>query len=130
MLWSAEANTVHPTLGWHLLRPITSDEQAQLRADFEAMITDEFWEIGASGRRYPREFVLEVLYERYCTDKEYVDEWQADGFEVRRLAPDVFLLTYTLLQGKRATRRATIWENSTGRWRATFHQGTVIQDKE
>jgi hypothetical protein len=98
------------------------------RADFEAMITDDFWEIGASGRRYSRGFVLDVLEERYRTD--YEDLWRADGFECRRLGPHTYLMTYTLVQGKRATRRSTIWENATGQWKALYHQGTVIQDRD
>ena len=31
------------------------------RADFEAMTDGGFWEVGASGRRYSRDHVLEVL---------------------------------------------------------------------
>jgi hypothetical protein len=35
------------------------------RADFEAMTAPDFWETGASGRRYSRAHVLDVLEERY-----------------------------------------------------------------
>ncbi len=34
------------------------------RRDYEAMIDPDFWEVGASGRRYSREFVLETLENR------------------------------------------------------------------
>lgn len=34
------------------------------RSDFAAMTAEDFWEVGASGRRYDREFVLDVLDER------------------------------------------------------------------
>ena len=34
------------------------------RWDYEAMTDPEFWEVGASGRRYSREFVLETLENR------------------------------------------------------------------
>ncbi|MBO3745500.1 hypothetical protein J5X84_05410 [Streptosporangiaceae bacterium NEAU-GS5] len=97
------------------------------RADFESMITDDFWEVGASGQCYSRAFVLDVLDERYS--KDYEEDWQADDFAVRLLGPGVYLLTYRLLQGKkRLTRRMTIWDNSTGLWKARYHQGTIIQD--
>ena len=35
------------------------------RADFEAMVAPEFREIGASGNRYSKEFVLHTLEERH-----------------------------------------------------------------
>jgi hypothetical protein len=31
------------------------------RQDFEAMTVAEFWEVGASGRRYSRQYVLDTL---------------------------------------------------------------------
>jgi len=38
----------------------------------------------------------------------------------------VYFLTYTLLQGERKTRRATIWQNTPVGWKIVFHQGTVV----
>jgi hypothetical protein len=94
------------------------------RDAFEAMTTDDFWEVGASGRRYDRETVWAVLEKRYAGDE--VDEWETSGFALRQLAADVYLLTYTLRQGDRVTRRATVWERGAGRWRIVYHQGTVV----
>jgi hypothetical protein len=48
------------------------------RADFEGMIEQDFWEIGASGRRYSRQCVLDVLDARYSSPAE--DEWQTVTF--------------------------------------------------
>lgn len=95
------------------------------RSDFEAMITDDYWEVGASGKRYSRLFVLEVLEERHRHPRD--DDWATQDIHCRRLGKSVYLLTYTLWQGQRQTRRSTIWENSTGAWRALFHQGTLVQ---
>ena len=39
-------------------------ELGTARSHFEAMTTDDFWEVGASGRAYSREYVLEILEER------------------------------------------------------------------
>jgi hypothetical protein len=39
-------------------------ERGTTRRDFEAMVDPGFWEVGASGRRYGREYVLDVLEER------------------------------------------------------------------
>jgi hypothetical protein len=58
-----------------------------------------------------------------------VDVWGADEFACRRLAQDVYLLTYTLVQGQdRRTRRSTIWQLSAAGWQAVYHQGTIIED--
>jgi hypothetical protein len=96
------------------------------RVDFENMTVLDFWEIGASGRRYSREFVLDVLEKRHSAPHH--DEWQTSEFHCRRLCKDVFLLTYTLVQDTRKTRRATIWQRIRGEWKIVFHQGTVVQD--
>lgn len=96
------------------------------RADFERMMADGFWEIGASGRRYSREFVLQGLERRSSVPHE--DIWEASDFLCRALAADVFLLTYTLLQNhKRLTRRVTIWQKTSDGWKIVYHQGTEVQ---
>lgn len=96
------------------------------RADYLRMTTDDFWEIGASGQRYSREHVLDVLGQRRMQPVDEPD-WETRDFHCRELAPDVYLLTYTLRQGERLTRRATIWRREAGEWKIVFHQGTVMQ---
>ncbi len=72
------------------------------RRDYEAMTDTEFWEVRASGRRYSREFVL-----------------------------DKYLITYTLHQGNRGTRRATLWRRTAAGWTVLYHQGTMVEpDKQ
>ena len=57
-------------------------ELGTTRSHFEAMTTEDFWEVGASGHAYSREYVLDVLEERYQhTD---VDEWETSDFYCRR----------------------------------------------
>lgn len=97
------------------------------RKDFETMTALDFWETGASGRRYRRSAVLDELERRYAAGT-YHDEWEAQEFYCRKLAENVYLLTYTLFQGKRKTRRATIWERAPEAWKIVYHQGTVVQD--
>lgn len=100
-------------------------ELGDTRADFAAQMAEGFWEIGASGQRYSRDYVLDVLEERRRHPHE--DEWEASGFHCQALAEHLFLLTYTLRQGERVTRRSTIWRREGDAWRIVFHQGTVVQ---
>jgi hypothetical protein len=44
------------------------------------------------------------------------------------VAPGNYLLTYTLRQPGRVTRRATLWRRTGGGWQAIYHQGTVVQE--
>ncbi len=95
-------------------------------AALQKMTVDDFWETGASGRRYAREFVFDVLAKRMARPQP--DEWQISDLYCRKLAEDVFLLTYTLLQDNtRLTRRSTIWQRATNGWKIVYHQGTVVQ---
>lgn len=98
-------------------------ELGTARTDFEAMTAPDFWEVGASGLRYDREYVWSVLDER---DRHAEDPWQTSDFWCARLGPDCYLLTYTLAQGPRVTRRSTVWEHRDGRWLIRYHQGTLV----
>jgi hypothetical protein len=95
------------------------------RAALENMTVDDFWETGASGRRYAREFVFDVLAQRMARPEP--DVWKTSEFHCRKLAEGVYLLTYTLLQDQaRLTRRATIWQRAADGWKIVYHQGTVV----
>lgn len=100
------------------------------RADFERMTTEDFWEVGASGRRYSRNFVLNELERRFSAP--HLDVWKTQGFHCQCLGEAVYLVTYTLIQEldskkARVTRRATIWRHTQDGWKAVFHQGTVVE---
>lgn len=101
-------------------------EPGDTRAEFAAQMAEGFWEIGASGQRYSRDYVLDVLEERRSHPHE--DDWETSDFHCQALAEQVFLLTYTLRQRERVTRRSTIWRREGDAWRIVFHQGTVVQE--
>jgi hypothetical protein len=102
-------------------------ENGVTRDDFDKMMVDDFWEVGASGRRYSRAFVLDELERRHAAP--HTDAWETSDFRCRRLAADVYLLTYTLLQDKvRLTRRSTIWRRTADGWKIVYHQGTIVKD--
>ena len=100
-------------------------ELGATREHYEAMTDPEFWEVGASGRRYSREHVVSTLIVRYS--QPYEERWVKDDFYCQRLAPDLYLLTYTLTEGPRITRRTTLWRQTPGGWKIVYHQGTVVE---
>ena len=100
-------------------------ELGTARRDFENMTEPEFWEVGASGRRYSRQYVLDTLETRYQTP--YEDLWETSDFHCLEIAPETFLLTYTPHQGARITRRSTIWRRRGGSWKIVYHQGTIVE---
>jgi hypothetical protein len=95
------------------------------RQDYEAMTDPQFWEVGASGRRYSREFVLEALENRAPNPDEAA--WLTRDFQCREIAAGNYLITYTLHQGKRVTRRATLWRRTAAGWKILYHQGTIVE---
>lgn len=97
------------------------------RAAFEAMTDAHFWEVGASGRRYSRAYMLDFLEKRHA--KTAHASWEASDFFCEEIAPDNYLLTYNLFLDGRHTRRATLWRRSIEGWQCVYHQGTVIEDK-
>ena len=100
-------------------------ELGATRRDYENMTDPEFWEVGASGRRYSREFVLDTLASRAPDPEE--SKWLTRDFQCREIAADNYLITYTLFQGPRVTRRATLWRRTAGGWQVLYHQGTLVE---
>ena len=99
------------------------------RADFEKVTATDYWEASASGRRYSREFILSELEKHPPVDAASVG-WQSHDHAVRKLGSDTYLMTYTLRQLERITRRATIWQKTSEGWRILYHQGTVVSAEE
>jgi hypothetical protein len=115
------------------LRPLEpifhTPEFGSTPADFAARMAPDYWEVGASGRRYSRDFVLDML------DQEppilaATARWRTSGHALRALGPDTYLLTYNLTQGKRLTRRSTLWQRTPTSWQILFHQGTIVSSNE
>lgn len=94
------------------------------RPDFEKRMAPDYWEVGASGRLYSREFILDFLAKSPPVDATSAG-WQSSDHTLRQLGSHTYLLTYTLLQGERLTRRSTIWQKTNEGWRILYHQGTI-----
>jgi hypothetical protein len=99
------------------------------RAHFDSLLVSDYFEVGASGRVYDRDLVLDIVVDRYERDDPGVLN-EVEDFRVREIAPDTFIATYTLHQpdghASRVTRRSTVWTNASGRWQAVYHQGTIV----
>lgn len=93
--------------------------------EFERSTSPDFWEVGASGHRYSRDIILGMQQREALVDADAAG-WKASDFGLRQLGPSCFLLTYTLDQSGRLTRRATIWERTADGWRIVYHQGTIV----
>ena len=95
----------------------------------ERVAAPEYWEVGASGRRYNRAFIMKLLAEKAPVDAAEAG-WVCSEFGLSQLGAAAYLLTYTLDQAGRITRRVTIWEKAVDGWRILYHQGTVVTGED
>ena len=96
------------------------------RDDFERMIAESFWEIGASGRRYDRQDVLQTVDARMSAPP--AGAWDTSDVRCAQLCATTFLLSYALRQPQRLSRRSTIWRHTDGQRQMLFHQGISLTD--
>jgi hypothetical protein len=96
------------------------------REAYLAQTADDYWEVGASGRVYERDFVIDELVRRGKVPGD--ENWTVSETECRQLGPDTYALTYRLNEAGRLTRRLTLWRRDPDGWKILYHQGTVIQD--
>ncbi|MFA7420083.1 MAG: hypothetical protein WCZ90_10400 [Melioribacteraceae bacterium] len=94
------------------------------KQELENILDEDFWEVGASGKRYNREIVLRVLEER--SKKHNSELWINKDFHCAEIAEDNYLLTYTVTQGERLTQRSSIWRKSENGFKLVYHQGTIV----
>lgn len=97
--------------------------------EFATTMAPDYWEVGASGRRYSREFIVRHLENNPPGDAAAAG-WECSDFGLKKLSPDVWLLTYTLRQAERLTRRSTIWQKNAEGWVILYHQGTIATAEE
>lgn len=85
------------------------------------LLTDDFFEIGSSGK---------FIYRDDCLVPGGIGEWDLSmsDFEIYPLSEDVVLTTYHVENRTRGRNvlRSSIWKFIDGRWRLYFHQGTIV----
>ncbi|PCH80890.1 MAG: DUF4440 domain-containing protein [Hyphomicrobiales bacterium] len=96
-------------------------------SDVNQLLSDGFWEIGASGRYFTKQDILEELNS------------SPDNHERRLLHPKLYIIGETLCLLKYQCRRclpdntfvnssrSSIWRMETSKWKMIFHHGILIQ---
>lgn len=92
------------------------------RSALEEMVSEDYFEISASGRTYARETVLGVVTARRS---ETLGNYSCKDFRILELATDTYLVSYELVEEKRSTLRTSIWKKAGGKWKILHHQGTL-----
>ena len=59
------------------------------RGALEEMTDEAFWEVGASGRVYRRDYWISTLLERYKNPEPH--DWPCNDFSITELADNLFL---------------------------------------
>ena len=102
-----------------LLEPATRRDRAEL----ERLLHPEFREVGASGKTWDRDALIDALTN---------EQGLIAGVELlaaRPVAEDVVLVTYLAASGGRRSLRSSLWVHQHG-WRMLFHQGTPVDSDE
>ncbi len=103
-----------------LLNPAGRTDLALLRR----LIADDFTEVGASGRTFGKDEVLERL------PGEIGVTFQAQNVLVKLLSPTVGIVTYTAIRTaggvSACSLRCSVWRSSGGLWQMVYHQGTAV----
>jgi ribonuclease HI len=102
-------------------------DEAAIPGGYEAVLDSDFVEIGASGRRWTRDEILELLASEPISDAVAIE-----AFETYEIGPDVVLAVYETAgidpsAGRKVRRRrSSIWVRDGDRFRIRFHQGTPV----
>lgn len=92
------------------------------------LIADNFLEIGASGKNYNKQDILNKLPQQTETKLALQD------FNTIEISADTILATYQVekesegIKEKTISSRSSIWQNKDGEWKIIFHQGTLLKD--
>jgi hypothetical protein len=95
-------------------------------SEVERLLHPDFFEFGASGRRWTRSAMVSAIGELLTDDGGP----RVDQVEATRLDDSVVLVTYLAQEPERYTRRSSLWRRTAdGTWQLYFHQGTPIPGK-
>ena len=99
------------------------------KEDLEKYTHSDFWEVGASGKVYSRDFVIDTVEKRFREgSEEDTSKWVVSDFVCRQLGESIYMVTYQLNQNGRLSRRMTLWKYEGNVWKVFYHQGTLISE--
>lgn len=118
----AEAERPEPTTVDHVLaaeRSLLTDEVRQDPAQVAALLHPQWWEIGASGRRWRRAEMIAEIGPLEDSESHLESVAAATG---EQLGPDTVLVTWSTP----TSWRSSLWVRHRGNWVQRFHQGTPL----
>ncbi|HEY4189433.1 MAG TPA: nuclear transport factor 2 family protein, partial [Candidatus Limnocylindrales bacterium] len=101
-------------------------DEASIPGGYDAVLANDFTEVGASGRRWTRDDLIAVLRSEPPNPLVSIV-----AFDAAEIGPGILLVTYDAL-GSRSeggpidSRRSSIWRRADGRWQLRFNQGTPL----
>jgi glyoxylase I family protein len=119
-----ENDLVNTIIG--LEQALLGRETRQSASRLEALIADDFLEIGASGKFHDKEAMVRLLPD--APDIHFITH----DLQAKEVSPGTVLLTYELemkTPRHRATlrsQRSSLWMQRGDRWQIVFHQGTPL----
>lgn len=85
------------------------------------ILSDEFVEIGQSGKFYDKKKVIKTL-----TVESKHTQYSLSDFNIKVLSPDVVLTLYRVDVNESKSMRSSIWKKLDSKWTMVFHQGTAL----
>ena len=112
-----------------LEKQLHSSEVRSSKDKLNILLSETFIEIGASGKIFTKEEVIEYLL------KSKPIKIETTEFKLNNLSSNILQLMYKEKSelsstNYRNTLRSSLWEKNGNNWQMIFHQGTVVNDSE
>ena len=102
-------------------------QSAGTRADptrLRELLAESFVEVGASGRRWDKAAILDLLdAESASGDPDPIEVIDLHG---RHLTDDLIQVFWDSHHAGRRARRTSLWQRDEAGWRQVYHQGTPL----
>lgn len=113
-----------------LEKALIKPEVRKSALEIKKILSKDFVEFSSLGSEYHYKFGDVFQGE----EEEKGLNWEILDFKVRVLSKDCLLATYKVikhdeLEKKKYSLRSSIWIKEEGRWKMTFHQGTLLDEE-
>jgi uncharacterized damage-inducible protein DinB len=105
-----------------LERELQTPECRRDRVRVQALLAEDFTEVGASGRVWGRAATLELLGTEAADDTPI----EVRDLAGRIIADGLVLARWDSVRGGRRARRTSLWRREAAGWRLVHHQGTLL----